>query len=180
MRVGRQPRGQVDRNDGNAGGVDVRDHGLEQPGERRVQAGAENRVDDQRAATDLGEVEFPGLAVGNLDDGQAEPSENLEVDAGVAADLGHQTDQEDRSLDATLDQRSRHHEAIAAVVAADAQDGYAAFGEVVVHRFHGGYDLTAGIFHEHERRNADLFNRLPIGFAHLCGIQDAHARRSVT
>ena len=46
------------------------------PLDRRVQPGPENRVDDQRAVADLGEVQLPGLAVGDLHDGQAEAAES--------------------------------------------------------------------------------------------------------
>ena len=40
------------------------------PWQRRLQAGAEERVDDQSAGRDLGEVQLPGLPVGDFDDGQ--------------------------------------------------------------------------------------------------------------
>ena len=69
-----------------SGSVDVGDDGLEHAGERRAQAGAEDRVDDQRAAGDLGEVQLPRLLVVDLDDGDAEAAEDVEVGARVAAD----------------------------------------------------------------------------------------------
>ena len=46
--------------------------------------------------------------------------------------------------------------------------------QVVVHRFDRRHDLPAGVLHQHERRDADLVDRAPIGFAHLRGVQDSH------
>ena len=123
-RVGRKPGRQVDRRRPESpDAVDVGDHRFHQPGQRRVQAGAEDRVDDQRAVADLGEVQLPRLAVGDLDDGDAEPAEDLEVDPRVAAHVGDAADEEHRHVDAALHQRPRDHEAVAAVVAAPAQHG---------------------------------------------------------
>ena len=82
VRIGGQSRRQIDGDDRDAGRVDVGDHGFEQAGERRVEPGAEDGVDDKRALADLGEVQLPGLAVGDLDDGQAEAAEDLEVRRG--------------------------------------------------------------------------------------------------
>ena len=102
-RIGGEPRRQIDGDHRNARRVDVGDDRLDEAGHRRVQAGPEDRVDDQRAVADLGEVQLPGLAVGDLDDGQAEAAENLEVDAGVAAHVGDAADEEHRDVDAALD-----------------------------------------------------------------------------
>ncbi len=44
------------------------------PLDRRLQTRAEDRVNDQRALGDLREVQLPGLLVGDLDDGNAEPA----------------------------------------------------------------------------------------------------------
>ena len=53
----------------------------------RLQAGAEDGVDDQRALGDLGEVQLPALLVADLDDRDAEPAEDVEIGACVAADV---------------------------------------------------------------------------------------------
>ena len=140
----------------------------------RVQAGAENRVDDDRAVADLREMQLPGLAVADFDDGHAEASENLEIDSGIAAHVGDAAHQEDRHADAALHQRAGDDKAVAAVVAVAAEHRHLALEQLAVHGFHGGDDLTAGVFHQDERRDADLVDRPPIGLAHLCGVQDAH------
>ena len=123
---------------------------------------------------DLGEVQLPRLAVGDLDDGQAEAAEDLEVDAGVAADLGDAADQEHRDVDAALHQRPRHDEAVAAVVAAAAQHRDLPLEQIAVDRFHRRDRLPAGVFHQHERRDADVVDRAAIGLAHLGGVQYSH------
>ena len=82
-------------------------------------------------------------------------------------------------VDAALQQRARDDETVAAVVAAAAQDGHLALGEIAVDGFDRRHDLPAGVLHQHERRNADLFDRPAVGFAHLCRVQDpAHSNRS--
>ena len=146
------------------------------PDSGRVQAGAEDRVDDERAVADLGEVQLPRLAVGDLDDGEAEPAEDLEVDAGVAAHVGDRADEEHRHVDAALQQRPRDDEAVAAVVAAAAEDRRrCSSSEIAVHGFDRRHDLAAGVLHQHERRNADVLDRAAIGLAHLRGVEDSHA-----
>src|SRR5437763_863534 len=60
------------------------------------------------------------------------------------------------------------------VVAAAAQHADLAFEQVGVHRLHRGDRLTSRVFHEHERRDADVVDGALIGFAHLGGIQYAH------
>ena len=151
-----------------------------QPGDRRVEAGAEDRVDDQRAVADLGEVQLPRLAVGDLDDGEAEAAEDLEVDARVAAHVGDAADQEHRHVDAALQQRARDDEAVAAVVAAAAEHGDLPLEQIAVHRLHRRHHLAAGVLHQHERRDADVVDRAAIGFAHLGGVQDTHRLRALT
>ena len=157
---------------GMAGAVDVGDDRFHQARQRRVQAGAEDRVDDERAVADLAEVQLPGLAVGDFDDGQAEAAENLEVRPRVAANLGDAADEEHRDVDAALQQRPGDDEAVAAVVAAPAQDGDLALDQVAVDRLDRRDHLAAGVFHQHERRDADLFDRPAVGFPHLRGVQD--------
>ena len=78
------------------------------------------------------------------------------------------------TLIAALQQRARDDESVAAVVAAAAEHRHLALEQLAVHGFHGGHDLAAGVLHQHERRDADLVDRPPIGLTHLCGVQDAH------
>src|SRR6266511_4179226 len=108
-------------------------------------------------------MQLPRLAVRDLYHGDAEPAENFEVDAGIAANLRDAAQQEDRHVAAALHQRARDDEPVAAVVAAAAQHGDLAIHEIAVHRLHGRHRLPAGILHEDERRNADLFDRPAIG-----------------
>ena len=101
-------------------------------------------------------MQLPCLAVRDLHDSQAEASQDFEVGAGVAAHVGHASDEEHRHADATLHQRAGDDEAVAAVVAAAAEHRDLALEKVAVHRFHRGHDLTAGVLHQHERGNANL------------------------
>ena len=144
------------------------------PDKRRVQAGAEDGIHDESAVADFREVKLPRLAVGDLDHGHAEPAENVEVRPGVAADLGDLADQKDQDVDVALQQRTRHHEAVAAVVAAPAEDRHLPFQQIAVHGLHGRNHLPSGVLHEHERGNTDLLDRPAIGLAHLSGGQDSH------
>ncbi len=125
------------------------------------------------------EVQLPRLAVGNLDDREAKPTQDLEVRSRVAANLGDTSDQEHRDVHAALHQRARHDEAVAAVVAAAAEHSDLSLEEIAVDRLDRRDDLTAGVLHQDERRNADLFDRPAIGFPHLSRVQDAH-RANVT
>ena len=121
--IGRQAARQIDGDDRNARGVDVGGDRFHHAGERRLEAGAEDRVDDEVALGDFREVEIPGLLVGNLDDGQAQTAEDLEVQPRIALDGRHRRDDEHRDVDAALMQRARDDEAVAAVVAGPAQHG---------------------------------------------------------
>ena len=142
-----------------------------------MEPGADDRVDDEVALGDLAEVQLPLLRGGDLDDGQADPAEDLEVDPRVAAHVGHAAEQEDGRLDAALRQRARDDEAVAAVVAAPAQHPDLAGGEILERRLHRRHRLAAGVLHQHDRRHADIVDRLPIGFAHLLRIQNSHRIR---
>src|SRR5262249_54181151 len=120
------------------------------------------------------DTQTPRLAVGDLDDGEAEAAEDFEVDAGIAANVGDTPDEEHRDVDATLHERPRDHEPVAAVVAAAAQHPYVAFGQVAVNGFHRGHRLAAGVFHENQRRNSDVLDGAAIGFPHLGGVENSH------
>jgi hypothetical protein len=173
--VGRETRGQVDRDNRHAQAVQVGDDGLEKPGERTAEAGAEDRVDDEIAVRELARVQLPLLRARDLDHGHADAAEHLEVRARVAADLGHAPQQKDGGVDAALHERARDHEPVAAVVATAADDAHAARREVVERRLHRGHRLASGILHEHDRRDPDVLYRAAIGLAHLFGIEHSHA-----
>ena len=69
------------------------------------------------------EVQLPRLAVGDLDDGEAEPAEDLEVRPRVARTSATRPIRNTDDVDAALQQRARDDEAVAAVVAAAAEHG---------------------------------------------------------
>ena len=119
-------------------------------------------------------MQFPGLAVGHFHCGESQTPENLEIDARVAAHVRHSADEEDGHVDAALQQGACDHEAVAAIVAAPAQHRHLMLVKVAMNGFHGRDDLAPRILHEHQRRDADLFDRPAIRFAHLRGIQHSH------
>ena len=121
-RVGGEPARQVHGHDRDAHDVDVGHHGFQQAGERCAQPGADDRIDDERAPLHFRGVELPALLVVHFHDADAEAAEDLEVDLRVALHLRDRRQQEHRHVDATLRQRPRHHEAVAAVVALAAED----------------------------------------------------------
>ena len=125
-------------------------------------------------------MQLPGLFVVDLDDGDAETAQDVEVGAGVAANVRHGADDEDGALDATLQERARHDEAVAPVVAAAAEHGDAALEALLIARLDRRDDLASGILHQDERRDADLFNGVAIGLAHLRGVEDSHGLRKCT
>ena len=114
-------------------------------------------------------------ALVHLDDRHANAAEDLEVRAHVAPHVGHAPEQEHCRVDAALHERAGDHEAVAAVVAAAAYDGDAARRQVVERGLHGRHGLTAGVLHQHDRRNADVFDRAAIRLAHLFGVEHSHA-----
>src|SRR5215470_3333014 len=130
--VGGQARGQVDRDDGDAGRVDVGDDALDEAADGRVQARAEDRIDDERGVADFRDVQLPRLAVGHLDDGQPETPEDVEVHPRVAADVRHLADEKYGDADAALRQGARDNEAVATIVTPATQDGDVAVGQIAV------------------------------------------------
>jgi hypothetical protein len=142
-----------------------------------VEAGPDDRVDDQLTLRDFAEVQLPLLRVGDLDDGHPDAAENLQVGAGVAAHVGNAAQQVDDRLDAALRQGARHHEAVATIVTAAAQHADATRGQVVEGGLHRRHRLAPGVLHQHDRGDADLVDRLPISLAHLLRIQNPHVSR---
>ena len=173
-RVGGHAARQVDRDNRDPRRVDVGDDGLHHSAERRLQTGTEDRIDDQGALRDLRKVQLPCLLVADLDDGDAETAEDVEIGAGIAADVGNRADDEDRGIDAALDQRPRHDESVAAVVAASAQHTDASVEPCFVRGLHRRDDLPARVLHQHQRRYSDFFDGVAIGLAHLRGSEDPH------
>ncbi len=174
-RISRHAGRQVHGDDGNARAVDVCDDRLEHPLERRLEAGAEDRVDDQVARRDLREVQFPGLTVDDLHDREAQATENLQVRPCIPADLRNDAEHEHRDVDAALVERPGDHEAVAPVVPAPAQHGDVALGEILEARLHRRDHLAAGVFHQDDGGNPDLLDGSPIGLAHLVAVQHPHS-----
>ena len=121
-------------------------------------------------------MQFPGLLVVDLDDGDAEAAQDVEVGAGVAPNVRHGADDEDSTFHAALQQCARDDEAVAAVVAAAAEHGDPALEAFVEGGLDRRDDLAAGILHQDEGRDADLFDGVAIGLAHLRGVEDSHGR----
>ena len=95
-------------------------------------------------------MQLPLLRVGDLDDRHAEAAEHFEIDAGVVLHVRDAAEQEDHRFDAALRQGARHHEAVAAVVAAPTEHRDAAGRERVEGGLHRGNGLAAGVLHEHD------------------------------
>ena len=129
---------------------------------------------------DLAEVELPLLRAGDLDDGQPDAPQHLDVRAGISLHFADAADQEHRRVDAALHQRARDDEAVAAVVAASAQHRHAAHREILERCFHRRDRLASGVLHQHDRRDADLVDRATICLAHLLGVEHAHRKVSLT
>jgi len=68
-----RPDGKVDGDHGNIRPVDVGDHAFDQAADRRVEAGAEDRVDDDGAVA-TSEWQLPRLTVRHFHHGDAEPA----------------------------------------------------------------------------------------------------------
>ena len=129
------------------------------------------------AVGDLAEVQLPRLAVGDLDDGEAEAAEDLEVDARVAAHVGDAAEQEDRrrrcrAAPACARRRSRRRRCCRGRRARRP----VLDGRSLERRLHRGDRLAAGVLHQHERRDADVVDRAAIGLAHLRGVQHSHGQ----
>ena len=166
---------QIDRHDGPRGRVQIGHDRLREPGQRRVEPRPEQRVHDDVRAEHVRAVQLPRGGIADLDDVHAEIAQHVEVRARVAFHVGRLADEIHADVEVPLDERARDDEAVAAVVAASAEHGDAHGREALERRLHRGDDLAAGVFHEHDRRHADLLDRAAIGFAHLFGREHAHA-----
>ena len=90
-------------------------------------------------------------------------------------DLGDLAHDEDRRLDAALQQRPGDDEAVPSVVPSSAEDRDVARFEILERGLHRRHDLPSGILHEDNARDADVFYRAAVGFAHLRAGENAHA-----
>jgi hypothetical protein len=168
--VGRDAGRQIDGDHRHAESIHVGDDRLEQAGERSMKPGADDGVDDEVALRHFAEVQLPLLGVRDLDDGQPDAAEDLEIGAGVAAHLADGAEEKDNRFDAALRERPRHDEPVAAVVAPATNHADLARRQVFERGFHRRDCLPAGVLHEHNGRQANLVDRLPIGFPHLLSV----------
>ena len=122
-------------------------------------------------------MQLPRLPVADLHHGEPEAAENLEIDARVATDLRDDPQDEHRDIDAAVEERAGNHESVAAVIASPAQHGDVPLGQILEAGLDGGNDLAAGILHEHNRRDPDLFDCAAVGLAHLAAVQNPHPAR---
>ena len=113
-----------------------------------------------------------------LDDGEAEPAEDLEVDPRVAAHVGDAADEKHRDVDAALHQRPRDDEAVAAVVAAAAEHGDAALAR------DRAYIASIAATTWRPAFSISTSDGMPmssigaaVGFAHLRGVENSHEDR---
>ena len=150
VRVGQQAARDVHGDHREAAAVQVADDGRIHAVERLPQARPEDGIDHQVALRDLGEVQFPGLLVGDLDHRRAESPEHFEVVPRITAHVRQRTDHEHRHLDDPFEQRARDDEAVAAVVAASGQDRHPPHRQVREQRLDGRHHLATGVLHQHE------------------------------
>ena len=116
-----RPDGRSTDTTGRSLGVDVGDDGLVEPGERRAESGAEQRVHEQVAAADVGNCSSQTAA--SVISITAWPSRTRTSRLVRASPLTSSVgaDEKHRHVDAPLRQRARDDEPIAAVVAAAAE-----------------------------------------------------------
>ena len=91
-----RPDGKIDRHDRDAGEALMSATTVSsRPASARLEAGAEDRVDDQIVGRVISDAcSSHALLVGDFDDGQPEPAEDFEIDARVAVDVGSGADDE--------------------------------------------------------------------------------------
>ncbi len=144
--------------------------------EGRLEAGAEQGIDDNVPPQHLGAVQLPVLGGPDLDHVEPEAAENVEIQPRVAADAGCVPEEVDLDVDAGLPEHARHDEPVAAVVAAAGEHRHARLGQPVERGFHGRHHLPAGVLHQHRRRHADVLDGPAVGFAHLVAVHYAHGQ----
>ena len=157
-------------------GIHVGDNRFEQTRQRCRQSGAEQRVNQHIAAQYLPTVAFPLLLGCYLHDRHAQAPDYREIDLRIAPHVLCGGCQAHAHIDATLVQRPGHHASVAAVVAPTAEHDHLCVVESINGGIHGGDYLTPGVLHQHQRRNAQVFDGAPVGFAHLVDVQNPHRR----
>ena len=170
--VRRHPGGNVEGDDGPAAGVDQLDRPRDAAFGRAPRAGAEECVDDdvgprQRARGAVGEAKGSNPAAPHL----------LELEPGVAADLGGREREQHRRQSAAALEPPRDDEPVTTVAALAADDddpraaaGRAELGQRGDDRF--GRAAT-GVLHQGGSGNAQLGDRMPVEPPHLLGGEDA-------
>ena len=155
---------QIDAEHRRAVGVDRLDHVVRIALDRPVEAGAEQRVDDQRRPADRLRIErqhriFPAARRGGR----------------IALQAVALAQQDDRDLAAARRQFGRRHKTVAAIVAAsgDHQD------RPLLHEIHGGLrHRLAGAQHQREAGRAGGDGE-PVGVLHLSRGENFHANSLV-
>ena len=155
--------------------IQVGDNGFEKPVQASVKAGAEDRVDDQVAIRQCGGVELPLLRVGDLDDRHADATEHFEVGAGVAAERPPTLPSRKTAVSTPRCTSVRATTNPSPPLFPRPQTTPTlARPEILERGLHRRNRLAAGVLHQHNRGNADVLDRLAIGFPHLFGVEHAH------
>ena len=176
-RVGAQPRGQVERDHGEAALVDPSDRVGDEARGRPARSRPEQGVDGQRAGG-VERVLEPGDPPGIRDLHRPEPrgDEARELRRRVPPDVGGTADQEHAHARSPAREPPRHHEPVTAVVALAAHHDDAEATERPLVRREEGPDLgggaAPGVLHERGAGNAQLGDRAPVQGAHLGGGED--------
>ena len=177
--VGRQAARQIDRRrPGTPDALTSATTVSTQPGQRRREAGAEDRVDDQ-VARRARRVPCSSQAGASAISTTSRPSrrEDVEVRPRVAPDVGRRCPSRNTPTStprcaASAPRRSRRRRCCRGRTARrpriDARS--------VERRLHRRHDLPAGVLHQHDRRDADVVDRAPIGLAHLLAVEHSHRR----
>ena len=116
---------------------------------------------------------YPARLVENLA-GQAEGAGNGEVAGRITLQLVRADEQEDEGKGPQAVHRAGDDQAVAAVVARTGEHAHGPAGDWTEHPLHQVDRGAAGVLHEHHAGQADLFDGLPVEFAHLRGAGQLH------
>src|SRR5439155_15325501 len=172
-----EPGGNVEGDDRPAAGVDQLDRARDGPLGGAPRACTEERVEDEMGPRQRGgrraivlEAPRPNPAAAQL----------LELEPGVAADLGRRAREQHRRARAVALEPPRHDEAVAPVAALATDDDDA---RATAWRAEGGErgddrvgGAVTGVLHEHGAGNAELGDRPSIEPPHLLGGEDLQHR----
>ena len=162
-RVGVQAAGDVDGHGEALGAAVVEQiHTLRQRSAHVAgQPRAQQRIDADRGGLHPGGVEVVQLA--------ALVPPGVQVDLGVAADLGRVRQQAGAHVTAAVGQVPRHHEAVAAVVSGPAQDRHGVAGPQPALAPGQVRGRLAGVLHEGDAGHTDVLDGGAVHLAHLGG-----------